>query len=124
MLRPKTKFELPLTPFKNRFNGGRDFVPSDCFNTQALGYKYDVLPSVPPQAMREPPTWAVFSNVSAQSCRPPPSYLHSNTSCLTSAPKRARALTWALLSRQSHRPPPFKYAFGFELLVLLIKGGG
>lgn len=46
------------------------YIPiiQDCFDTLALGYRYDRLPTLQPQQIRAPPTWAVFNEVGSIKC--------------------------------------------------------
>ncbi|CAE7187067.1 unnamed protein product, partial [Symbiodinium sp. KB8] len=57
------RFLLPLAPFMHPFDAERQMVPSDTFDTKALGYEYDELPPEPPQRMTEEPVYVAFRDI-------------------------------------------------------------
>ncbi|CAE7561580.1 unnamed protein product [Symbiodinium natans] len=57
------RFLRPLEPFMHPFPPERAMVPSDTFDTKALGYEYDELPPDPPLRMMEEPVYVAFRNI-------------------------------------------------------------
>lgn len=55
-------YENPYEPFKHPVTG-EPFMPSDQFDTRALGFVYDELPPTPADQMREFPTLILFAGV-------------------------------------------------------------
>jgi hypothetical protein len=55
-------YKVPLVPFKSPFTGVT-IQNSECFSDRQLGYEYDELPLLPPQQLREPPTYVSFRGI-------------------------------------------------------------
>ena len=58
----KNAYEEKCVPFRHPKTNA-PFTMHDAFDCKALGYTYDALVPVPPQQMREPPTFAFFPDV-------------------------------------------------------------
>ena len=58
------RFMQPLEPFKHP-TSGLPFMPGDCFTTEPLGYRYDVLPHRPPPRMSVAPSLCLFMGIDA-----------------------------------------------------------
>lgn len=57
-----SRYTSPLRPFVHPATG-EPFLPRHTFITEALGYRYDALPPIPPARLSEAPTLAVFEDV-------------------------------------------------------------
>ena len=70
----RNRFKEPLEPFEHPT--GKPFMPEDTFDTESIGYVYDVLPEERPQQMRAAPTFVLFRDLQPMSFADQSTTLH------------------------------------------------